>query len=373
MTFIKSLNTFLIKFNRLVFAPVYRFFLPLPHPTHAISIEHLNAGSVYQIRTLRVASTVSYNPPRINGSTSKEYFDLREETPEVFSFELPQGRVFHDGYVMLPSGQLLAETLYRPIDRTQSPLKPLVGLPGLPPVRHFSGRLAVLASPMCSRYYHWLLETVPRIKFLKSMSPDRYYVSGKSAFIKESLELLGIDSRQILPPRKYAHWSADTLLGVTPLADAGTVTQEDVTFLRSLVGSKHNTNNCPRRIYISRNDARYRRVLNERDLLPLLDRYRIQRVRLSQLSFSNQLDLFASAEVVIAPHGAGLANLVFAPPGCKVIEFMPKDPVNGCFWALSEACGHAYFCLGDVEVSGSHSHLRVDVEELDQICSQFLR
>ena len=372
MTSIKSLNTLFIKFKRLVFAPFYKFFLPLPHPTKAIFTKSLSTDPTNHVQKIRSVSKAVYNPPRINGSISKEYFTLREETPEVFSFELPQGRVFHDGRIILSSGQVLAETLYRPLDRVRNPLKPLANLPGLPPVSHFPGRLAVLAAPMCQRYYHWLLETLPRINFLKEMQPDRFYVYGKQAFIKQSLEFLGIDARQILPQRKYAHWSADKILGVTPLADSGTVTQDTVEFLRSLVTLDRRIESTPRRIYISRDDARYRRVLNEQNLFPLFNRYGIQPVTLSRLSFSEQLNLFASVEVVMAPHGAGLANLVFSPPGCKVIEFMPKNRVNGCFWALSEACGHDYFCLGEVEVSGSHTHLLVDLRQLNDVCSEFL-
>ena len=44
---------------------------------------------------------------------------------------------------------------------------------------------------------------------------------------------------------------------------------------------------------------------------------------------------FAAARVVVAPHGAGLANVVFCRPGSRVVEFFNRSYVNPCFeqWA----------------------------------------
>lgn len=184
--------------------------------------------------------------------------------------------------------------------------------------------------------------------------------------------MVGVDSRQILPSRKYAHWSAETLLGVSCLATPGAVTREVVDFLRSLVNDEMKKKDSPRRIYISRNDVRYRRIVNERDLFARLQQYGFKRVTLSHLSFVEQIRLFATAEVVVAPHGAGLANLVFSPPGCQVIELIPKEYINVCFWALSEACGHNYSCFGGLEETGKRNCMHVDLETIDAVCTQSL-
>ena len=46
---------------------------------------------------------------------------------------------------------------------------------------------------------------------------------------------------------------------------------------------------------------------------------------LSSLTFEQQVELFASAEVVVGVHGAGFANIVFAPENIKVIEVASKE------------------------------------------------
>ena len=62
-------------------------------------------------------------------------------------------------------------------------------------------------------------------------------------------------------------------------------------------------------------------------------------------SFKNQILMMTSVSVVIAPHGAGLTNILFAPVGTTVIELLPKYYPPHLFWELSCLCGHRYYPL----------------------------
>jgi|SRR5208337_1974267 len=79
----------------------------------------------------------------------------------------------------------------------------------------------------------------------------------------------------------------------------------------------------PKRIYISRNDARLRRVRNEDSILSILEARGFQRVILKGMPMARQAQYFRQAEAVVAPHGAGLAHTAWSKPGTKVIEFFP--------------------------------------------------
>ncbi len=57
-----------------------------------------------------------------------------------------------------------------------------------------------------------------------------------------------------------------------------------------------------------------------------------------------QLEIFANTRVLVGQHGAGLANMVWMPPGGHVIEILPPVPdyVAPIFGNLAKACGHTH-------------------------------
>ena len=61
------------------------------------------------------------------------------------------------------------------------------------------------------------------------------------------------------------------------------------------------------------------------------------------LSLNNTMLLFGRAVAVVAPHGAGLANLLYSSPHTIVIEGLLKTRVIACFQRLSYALGMRYY------------------------------
>ena len=82
-----------------------------------------------------------------------------------------------------------------------------------------------------------------------------------------------------------------------------------------------------------------RRLVDEDAVLPGLERRGFVRIDPGTLGLQEQIDVFAGAEAVVAPHGAGLANLVFARPDVRVLELFAPSYVNPCYWQLVSALG----------------------------------
>ncbi|HEX5761006.1 MAG TPA: glycosyltransferase family 61 protein [Thermoanaerobaculia bacterium] len=61
-----------------------------------------------------------------------------------------------------------------------------------------------------------------------------------------------------------------------------------------------------------------------------------------RLPAAEQVALFARARLVVGAHGSGLANLLFAPPGARVLELMPQRSFFPLFWHLAAALGQVY-------------------------------
>jgi hypothetical protein len=82
----------------------------------------------------------------------------------------------------------------------------------------------------------------------------------------------------------------------------------------------------------------------------------------------------------VAPHGAGLANLVFAPPGAGVVELFARDYVNECFWALATTVdGLRYrYLVGDGSPSrprrngGVASDIRADPPQVLRLLGELM-
>jgi hypothetical protein len=96
-------------------------------------------------------------------------------------------------------------------------------------------------------------------------------------------------------------------------------------------------------IYISRSDSSKRPLANERELEATLERRGFSVMALTPMPFAAKVAAFARARLIVAPHGAGLAHLLYASPGTVVLEMVPAAPgsmtVRSCFARMSSVFG----------------------------------
>ena len=77
------------------------------------------------------------------------------------------------------------------------------------------------------------------------------------------------------------------------------------------------------KIYVRREDANYRNILNEADLIDKLKKNGFKIISTSQYEILEQINFFVNAKIILSPYGSGLANIVFCNPGTKVYEISP--------------------------------------------------
>ncbi len=75
-----------------------------------------------------------------------------------------------------------------------------------------------------------------------------------------------------------------------------------------------------RRLLVSRRDSPWRRIRNEAQLMDLLEPLGFEIIVPGELTFAEQVAAFRDATHIIAPHGAGLANILWCAPGTSVLE-----------------------------------------------------
>jgi hypothetical protein len=227
--------------------------------------------------------------------------------------------------------QLCVEAAYGPKRVRSDPayrclaLRPPLRLPG--PWTSLVSRWMPTDRPQA--YAHWLLEALPRLALLKEFPPDTQILvpPHKFRYQVESLDLLGILQR--------CRWTAETHLQVedyyfsSPPSMIVCYSPYAVDFLRST----YLPFTCPRsgtpsRFFVRRTSYG-RNLVNEQEVLDFFERAGWSIVDPARLGFAEQVGLFAGAEAVCGIHGSGLANVVWCPAGCKVIELFAESYLAG--------------------------------------------
>lgn len=96
----------------------------------------------------------------------------------------------------------------------------------------------------------------------------------------------------------------------------------------------------PRRLYLTRRNAGYRAVVNEREVLAALAPFAIEVIAPEDFSIEAQIRLFAAAELIIGPVGGGSAAMMFVPPGAAAVELthdrmlLPQYPILAALLGL---------------------------------------
>lgn len=211
---------------------------------------------------------------------------------------------------------------------------------------------AVLACDENSNgYFHWLGDVLPRLELAvqSGMNASTMEVlvpfMAQFPYVLPSLEPFGFGAVVLPGPAEICPVEELHVIGAT--APTGNYRPDLMQRLRKrLVAfyAPHESNlGKPRRLFISRERAVRRKIIDEFALTSVLDRFGIQRVCMEDLDFAAQVRLCAGAELIVGLHGAGLSNMLFAPAGCTILEIRyAGDRHNNCYFSLASALNQPY-------------------------------
>jgi hypothetical protein len=200
----------------------------------------------------------------------------------------------------------------------------------IPSPNKFKNTGLLLSTSDDNNYYHCLFQIAPKIwtleKYGYNVSGIHHFFLELSAFPfqKEILSVLNINLDKIVDLGYYEHIEAEQLL-LTPAFEQPEPWICERIRLLFLHSSVNNINSTPKKIYLSRKRARFRKLLNEKEFIESMLKFNFQLVCTEGMSIEQQAVLFHGAETVIAPHGAGLANIVFCKQNAVIIELRAKS------------------------------------------------
>jgi len=325
-------------------------------------------------------------PATLTGGSHPAFASILSiEAPRTFLARVPGARVYGEcGAVITPDDRLLADVSFE-ITREEFTHSVFSRLRMPRPVE-LRGTSAVIASIGRMNYFHWMLDVLPRLALLRSAgvawSEVQHFLVGEwgSRFQEESFRVLGIPLDCCVPCGPSAHFRCEDLLIPSPPGRTGHPPRWACEFLRetflpdAAIAPQIPASGGGRKIYVSRSGARFRRVLNEDEVIRRLEGEGFEAVLPEKLTVHEQARLFASADVVVAPHGAGCTNVVFCRPGTAFVEIFAPRYVMACYWTVSSQCGLRYaYDLGRLKEAPSGGHYFTMIEDIDVDCERLLR
>lgn len=203
-------------------------------------------------------------------------------------------------------------------------------------------------------YFHWLTEGLTKVVCLSHLGfngtiilPDSF---GSVRYIRESLDYFHL---------QYSFIPNNTQVNVGSLYkiefefDPGNYDSTLLSLFYSILSAQSFDSTLTKRIYISRLNAKKRKIINENELYGILKKHCIDIVNPENLSFQDQVTLFRNAKTIIGLHGAGLTNMLFMNRFSNVVEIRKKeDSLSNCFFTLSSDLNHNYYYLLAEPVNG---------------------
>ncbi len=246
------------------------------------------------------------------------------------------------------------------------------------PERHYDGPMVLLASRFTNfNYFHWMLDLVPRLWGLELLGdtgelplilPNRPLLP----FQAEILAALGLRNPLVAPSARMTR--VDRLYFPSFFAPGG----YDRPMLRWLSQRLRAAFGVARPapgselIYVSREDAGWRRLINEDEILRRLVPLGFRKVVPSTLSVAEQARVFASARVVVAPHGAGNTNMLFAGPGTTLVEMVPAHVPNQSYYLLTKLNDQRYGRILDYAPTRPRGDIVIDADRLVRLVEMAL-
>jgi hypothetical protein len=188
-----------------------------------------------------------------------------------------------------------------------------------------------------NEYYHFLTEALPNALLIKREHACEAVACAEAAFTGDLFYWFAIDvpviQRTLGRNRVRCRY-----------VEGGNPSPEKIAVVREVVARKLS---FERTLGILIRRQQSRRILNEGAVLALLrQRYPTLEWKVfDKLSVDDTARFFSKAAVIAGPHGAGFANMLFSGSGTTIVEFMPLEQPNLCYWHLAEMLGNPYVMI----------------------------
>ena len=225
-------------------------------------------------------------------------------------------------------------------------------------------------------YFHWFGDVMHKYFMLKEKNyqgklllPEKFK---ETNFVVESLDFFSIP--HIFIKKNELAFSNKLFLFPYKLI-SGNYLEKTTLAINKIVNFSKIT--AKKIIYVSRSKAKYRKVVNEVELIKVLEKYGVETFNFDNLSLSEQIKIAKKTKLFISIHGAALTNMLFMNKSQNVLEIRHPESVDqNCYFSLASALKHNYFYfLGTPTNKDSNPHdgnIKVDVESFENLLNKII-
>lgn len=309
----------------------------------------------------------------------------RYTAPAKYLTRIANAKLFgRNGIIVLPDGSYTAEPMMNKRFLAQTRDYTNRFKQNLTTTVRKSGQYYSLlqVSSFGNNYYHWLHDIAQKLYLIIEHLPKEVRVivpDDLQDWQFKLLEIVGVTPDRLVLYSGREIWQIEHLYFSPPTTASGYDLAEPNQWIQQRFYQEFNVDpgRCARNklIYISRDRARGRRITNAKEVEVLLQDFGFETYYLEHLSLAEQVHLFANAKAVVSPHGAGLTNVMFAPPGTCVLEIVEPSLTWWLFyWSLCDALQHQYWYLTGATIDNptclEQANIQVPLDKLKRFLVQ---
>ncbi len=204
-------------------------------------------------------------------------------------------------------------------------------------------------------YYHWICESIFRLWMVRGQMDKLILVLPEfykdADFITGSLEPFNIKNIFYIPIGKSLMVKNICLPQIKPKCDSynSSHVRQVRNFYRNYVLlEKKIVVESFDKLYVSRELAGRRKVMNEDEIIKILKKYGFTIFHPEKFKFLEQVTIFSQVKYLVGAHGSGLTNLLFMEKKTSVLELHKNktnelDHPSPLFWYMAEALEINYY------------------------------
>jgi capsular polysaccharide biosynthesis protein len=267
--------------------------------------------------------------------------DCSIDSVDLVSF--PDDAILWNHFILQCGGDLIQEQFppwfegnRRSVDAVVSNRAPQIG---------FDQEVLLVARFGIDTWGHWLGELLPKVVLTERRFPGRFlYALPRHvlhdatpglpwARIRDSLKSYDIRLSQVFELDENTVYKFGRLYGVTSIWSDHMMHPAAAEALRSIIKPLPAIA-FPVGLSIARAPSAARAMANAHEIFRFLCRKGFFVDEVGSRPFSQQVEMFAAAPVIVGTLGSDLTNLIFSPPGVNVISLAPSNFGDRFFYAL---------------------------------------